>query len=148
MPASEPNISLTPHSETVVAILVVGKGYALQHRDNRPDIAEPGRWGLFGGSIDSGEDPHRAIRREIFEELCLDVATFSPLWRVLYYSPFGDAIVRTFVFTADLSNDWPRHRLGEGQRTALFAVADLPLDIVPLAQALLERHASTMRTER
>jgi 8-oxo-dGTP diphosphatase len=148
MPTSEPNISLTPRYEAVAAILVVGNRYALQHRDNRPDIAEPGRWGLFGGSIDSGEDPHRAIRREILEELYLDVATFSPLWRVLYYSPFGDAIVRTFVFSADLSNDWPRHRLGEGQRTALFPIDDLPLDTVPVAQALLERHASAMQPER
>jgi 8-oxo-dGTP pyrophosphatase MutT (NUDIX family) len=136
---------LTPRHESVAAILVVGARYALQHRDDRPGIAEPGRWSLFGGSVRLGERPRRAIRRELLEELHLRLDNLSELWRVRYYSTFRGAIARVIVFDADVTNDWDRHRLGEGQRVALFDVDHLPSDTVPLAQALLERHAWTVR---
>ncbi len=45
----------------------------LQHRDSKPDIFFPGYWGLFGGHCEEGEPPDIAIRREVFEELCINV---------------------------------------------------------------------------
>jgi len=56
------------------AILLVGEaGYLMQQRDARPDIWYPGYWGLFGGSLESGEDPAEALARELEEELELAV---------------------------------------------------------------------------
>lgn len=59
----------------VAAILVDHRGrYLLQLRDERPDIWYPGHWGLFGGSVDAGEDESQALRRELREELELEFA--------------------------------------------------------------------------
>jgi 8-oxo-dGTP pyrophosphatase MutT (NUDIX family) len=135
-------MDLTPRYESVAAILLVGSRYVLQHRDDRPDIAEPGRWSLFGGSVSPGEPPRRAIERELFEELHLRVGTLAERWRVRHYSAFRGAMARFIVFDADVTREWERHRLGEGQRAGLFDVAGLPADTVPLARALLERHAA------
>ena len=62
----------------VAAIIIVdGHGYLLQQRDNIPQIFFPDHWGLFGGAIDFGETPEAAIRRELREELMLDVANMT-----------------------------------------------------------------------
>jgi len=51
-------------------LLVTPDGrYLMQLRDDKPRIFLPGHWGLFGGSIDPGEDAAAAMRRELSEEL-------------------------------------------------------------------------------
>jgi 8-oxo-dGTP pyrophosphatase MutT (NUDIX family) len=68
--ASVSPITPTVSPPAVAAILVTpAHRYLLQHRDNRPDIWDPDRWGLFGGSIDPGESPEEALARELAEEL-------------------------------------------------------------------------------
>ena len=63
-------------SDAAAAIICVeGDGYLMQLRDPRPDIWYPDHWGLFGGAIDPGETPLEALRRELDEELELDVTT-------------------------------------------------------------------------
>ena len=128
-----------------LAVLTVSGGYALQLRDNVPTIASPGYWALFGGAIDGGESPPAAIRREIREELSLDVAEWRELWRVRYYVPFWDALVAHWVFAADLTVLWPTHVLREGHATGVFAIDDLPQPIEPIVTALLERYHGTAR---
>jgi hypothetical protein len=61
----------------VLAILTVGDRYALQLRDDVPTIASPGRWSLFGRSLNDGGSARIGIRREIFEELGLDVSYWA-----------------------------------------------------------------------
>lgn len=67
------------HLEHAVAALIVvdGRGYLLQRRDNLPHIFFPDHWGLFGGAMDPGETPEEAIRRELREELTLEVGDMS-----------------------------------------------------------------------
>lgn len=43
--------------------------FLIQLRDNDPKIANPGLWGLFGGSSEGSENPREAITREMLEEL-------------------------------------------------------------------------------
>jgi 8-oxo-dGTP pyrophosphatase MutT (NUDIX family) len=60
--------------DAVAAIICVATdGYLMQLRDARPDIWYPGHWGLFGGALEPGEDPVRALGRELHEELELDL---------------------------------------------------------------------------
>jgi 8-oxo-dGTP pyrophosphatase MutT (NUDIX family) len=63
-------------SGAVAAILVVDRErYLLQLRDDVPNIWYPGHWGLFGGAVDAGEDEIAALRRELREELELELQT-------------------------------------------------------------------------
>lgn len=43
--------------------------FLLQHRDNKPDIIEPGMWSLFGGGVEGCETLEGALERELVEEL-------------------------------------------------------------------------------
>jgi 8-oxo-dGTP diphosphatase len=54
-------------------ILKKGDQYLFQHRDNKPGIASPGLFAGFGGTIESGETPLQAAKRELSEETSLNV---------------------------------------------------------------------------
>ncbi len=63
-------------SSAVAAIIVVDRQrYLMQLRDDAPHIWYPGHWGLFGGAVDAGEDEIAALRRELREELELELET-------------------------------------------------------------------------
>jgi 8-oxo-dGTP pyrophosphatase MutT (NUDIX family) len=123
-----------------LAILTVGDGYVLQHRDDDPQVASPGCWALFGGGLHDGETPLEAIRREINEELDLDVPGWRELWRVRHFVPFWGAPVLHAIFDADVSSVWHRHVLREGQGTGVFSITALPEPMEAIVIALLERH--------
>jgi 8-oxo-dGTP pyrophosphatase MutT (NUDIX family) len=123
-----------------LAILSVGDGYVLQLRDDVPTIASPGRWALFGGSLEPGESPRGGIRREIFEELLLDVRGWRKLWTVQCYVPFYDAVLPHVIFAADVTSMWPDHVLQEGQAAEIFRIDALPQPMDPLVCGLLERY--------
>src|SRR5882724_1886990 len=118
---------------SAAAILTVGGRYVLQLRDNSATIAFPAHWGLFGGEVKEGESPLEAIRREVNEELSLDVREWQELQTVPYYSALNDAQSRCVVFAADITDPWPTHVLLEGQAAGVFQVEELPAPIIPLA---------------
>lgn len=65
-------------SPAVAAVIELSDGrYLLQRRDPLPGIFYPDHWGCFGGAIDPGETPEEALRRELREELHLDVQALS-----------------------------------------------------------------------
>ena len=144
----EPGSAAVPRRHTAVAILRVGERFALQHRDDKPGIAAPGLWGLFGGEALPGEPPSTAIRREIEEELGRDVTDFAVLWTVDHHDGPSRHDVRFTVFTADVSEHWPRHRLTEGQGTGLFTVDELPERTATIARALIERYVAERRRKK
>jgi len=60
--------------DAVAAILVLEDGrYVMQLRDAIPNIFYPDHWGCFGGAVIAGEDPLRALQRELREELEFDL---------------------------------------------------------------------------
>lgn len=68
-----PSKRLTP-ADAAAAILHTEDGqYLLQQRDANPSIFYPGHWGCFGGALENGESPMDALRRELMEELQLDL---------------------------------------------------------------------------
>ena len=77
--------------DAVAAIICVEDGgYLMQLRDARPDIWYPDHWGLFGGAIDPGEEPAQALRRELLEELELEVGEAELFAKIDYdLGPLG-----------------------------------------------------------
>src|SRR5881396_885748 len=89
-----------------LAILLRNGRYVLQLRDNKPGIAAPGLWALFGGAVEQNEAPEEAVRREVYEELGLKVETFRHLWTMQHYSDFfrQPATYRSEEHTSELQS--------------------------------------------
>jgi 8-oxo-dGTP pyrophosphatase MutT (NUDIX family) len=51
------------------------KKILFQLRDNKPDIPNPNKWGIFGGGIEKNETPKQAAIRELKEELGLSMSS-------------------------------------------------------------------------
>lgn len=73
MVSNEPVMKYEPPLQVgnaVAAVLMDADGrYLLQLRDDVPHIWYPGHWGVFGGSVEAGEDELAALHRELEEEL-------------------------------------------------------------------------------
>lgn len=57
----------------VSAWIMNGNGEILMQRRAYEKKKNPGKWAKTGGHVDSGESPETSIRREIFEEIGLDI---------------------------------------------------------------------------
>jgi 8-oxo-dGTP diphosphatase len=83
VPAAEPIPASRPRV-LVVAALVRQDGRVLMSR-RRPDQSFPLCWEFPGGKIDPGESPHRALEREIREELGCEVRV-GPIFEVIFHA--------------------------------------------------------------
>lgn len=60
------------HTKSAGVILeTTDKKLAFQQRDDKPDIVDAGKVGIFGGGVKNGEMPETAAVREIKEELSI-----------------------------------------------------------------------------
>ncbi|MCX7170344.1 MAG: NUDIX domain-containing protein [Proteobacteria bacterium] len=109
--------------DAAAAIIVFDDGrYLLQLRDNKQGIFFPGHWGLFGGGVESGEQPIDALRRELKEELGLAVVELRRLARFEFnLVPMGlTHIYREFFEVRLPAAIMPTLRLGEGKAFEAF----------------------------
>ena len=109
-----------PQLESSHAVLLLDGQYILQLRDNKPDIAAPGQWTLFGDMLANDEAPLKTIQREIFEELSIQPEEFQYLWFIDYIAEFEQEWIRSWFFSADVKAVWPHYRLMEGQDVGIF----------------------------
>jgi 8-oxo-dGTP diphosphatase len=85
---------------------------ALQLRDNKPTIAHPNRWGLFGGKIEEGEQPKQAALREVAEELTIQLQP----QHLTFLQKFSlEPQKEHFLFHYLLENELQQATLTEGQ---------------------------------
>lgn len=137
------SLPINSNIETSHAILRFAGKYILQLRDDRPDIADSGKWSLFGGRINVGETPLEAIKREIFEELSIRPHEFKFLWQTDYYYDFVKDTVRTWFFVSNVDDVWGAHRLEEGSAVDIFSFPELKgLDIPDVIRQALHRYHS------
>ena len=110
---------------SVIPINSEGK-ILLQLRDDRPDIKNPNCWTTFGGGVEDGETPDEAIRRELLEEIELELPL--KLWKVQGYpverngQPF---IVENYIYVGRIDYCAFEIKLNEGQALGYFALEDL-----------------------
>jgi ADP-ribose pyrophosphatase YjhB (NUDIX family) len=127
---------------TATALLVGHDGrFLLQHRDDKPEIANPGKWGSFGGEIEPGETPDEGFLREMREELGWQPARYEMYAAAPLH--IGEAWQLIYIYTARVDVPFERLTLGEGQGMAYFAPDALPDAIVPELRMLIERFAAT-----
>ena len=119
------NIERVDLQQFALAILMVNKHYALQLRDNNPEISCPGMWGLFGGKIEKHEKPENAIVREIKEELDIELKNHKFLWAEKEIDDQSGSVMQFWFFEADITRQWGRHCLLEGQDAKIFSFKEL-----------------------
>ena len=100
--------------EVALAVLEHEGRWLLQLRDDIAGIVAPGCWGLFGGHLEPGESPEEALRRELWEEIRLQLGAVES-W---YVSRSPEKI--RHVFRAELQTPLHALELMEGQDLALF----------------------------
>jgi 8-oxo-dGTP pyrophosphatase MutT (NUDIX family) len=113
-----PSKPLSP-ADAVAALIRTKDGrYLLQHRDAKRTIFYPDHWGCFGGAMEAGESPVECLRRELHEELELDLGTASPvLFSHFRFSvePAGIAALDRYYYDVPIeADDVARYKLGEG----------------------------------
>lgn len=115
----------------VGAILYNRQGQVmLQKRDEKPGLAFPGQWTVWGGQVEPGETPLEAERRELEEELEL---TGLPLrwWKMVEW-PWRDGItIQQHLYLAPFDGDPEALTQHEGQDRRFFSRAEL--DGIPVA---------------
>ncbi|HWK44886.1 MAG TPA: NUDIX domain-containing protein [Stellaceae bacterium] len=122
-----------PDRAVAVAVIVAEDGrYLLQLRDDKPGIAVPGHWALFGGGLEPGESPATALVRELREELGFTATDYARLMESIHRMPSG-RIVEMWFFTV-------RVRLDEIDRMVQTEGADKAL-FTPEEAAALDRIA-------
>lgn len=130
-----------PRKQMVHGVLLVDGAYVLQLRDDVPGIASPGMWAFFGGALEEGEEPELGLRREIAEELSIEIDRCELLCHVDRRSDFWRQVVRYWFFVSDVTIQWPAHEVREGQGAGLFRFSDLPATGVPdLVREIVTRH--------
>jgi 8-oxo-dGTP pyrophosphatase MutT (NUDIX family) len=123
------------------AVLIADGLYVLQHRDNKPGIASPGLWALFGGRAEEGEGASTAVVREIEEELCIRLSDCREIWSTERDGEMVPGSVRYAFFEADISTSWGQHRLMEGQAVDRFSFNDtLTLPMSQVTREAITRH--------
>jgi 8-oxo-dGTP pyrophosphatase MutT (NUDIX family) len=132
---------------STTGLIVDAEGrFLLQHRDDKPEIVNPGLWGSFGGRVephetDQPETPHDGFLRELHEELCWRPATVE-LYDGFPYRSLDEHDPRTqliYVYAAPLDVPLDRLELREGQGMDVFSPEALPERIVPALAGLIGR---------
>jgi 8-oxo-dGTP pyrophosphatase MutT (NUDIX family) len=130
-------------TEAVGAIIIVGGlGYLLQLRDERKGIWYPGYWGLFGGTLETGETAEAALCRELAEELSLTGATMRYFMSMsLSFANAGARIHRDLFEVRVAPAVVAGMRLGEGREMRGWAAPTIPaLRLVPADRLALDFH--------
>ena len=136
--------------DAAAALIIRDDGrYVLQLRDDLPHIWYPGHWGCFGGAVDPGESAVEALRRELYEELALEVSEPRYLTGFVFdLTTFGLAAYRRDYYVVQISSDsFARCRLGEGAAFGAFSSAEAlgELRLVPYDAFALFLHSERHR---
>ena len=116
---------LRPADAAAAVIVLDDARYLLQLRDQKPGIFYPGHWGLFGGAIDPGETPEAALRRELREEIGLDIDDPRPLTEFTFTFGRYGRIYRHFFVVSIEAGTLRKLILREGRAMQAFTAADI-----------------------
>ncbi len=123
-----------------VAVLVLKNDQGKVLLQKRPKDANrfPDSWGLFGGGLKPGESPEDALRREVREELGLQLGHFDLVSEHPYV--LRDLGERGKIYAFEAYFDESELRLYEGQEMAWFRPEEaLRLGMHPVYLAIIQQ---------
>lgn len=97
-----------------------GDKVLMQLRDFKENISFPGLWGFFSGSIEAGEQPVEAAKRELFEEIGYEPKVIHEL-NTRSYSTIYEKSVVSHAYYCELTVSLGELTLREGQDFGLFS---------------------------
>ena len=107
-----------------VAIIILydqDKKILLQHRAEDAKRL-PGYWAFFGGSIEAGETPEQAVKREALEELNYELSSPRMMLKQNFFWKDENNEKHVFVEKYDPNK---KITLGEGQNLGWFHLSEL-----------------------
>ncbi|MBA3871501.1 MAG: NUDIX domain-containing protein [Anaerolineae bacterium] len=114
------------HRQSVSAIPLNPMGkILLQQRDDRPKYY-PNCWTTFGGAVEAGETPDEGMRRELLEEIELELP--MKLWKVqeILVERDGQQIAwENTIYVGYIDRAASEIKLNEGQALGYFGLDDL-----------------------
>ena len=111
-------MSQTPHSAFGI-LYNPDTGTVLLHKRDAQAPVNPGRWGLFGGAVEKGEEPLQAWLRELQEELGMAFPPSRVRRLTDYVTESGS---HRFVYVLPVRLPKAAMRLGEGEDFDWFAI--------------------------
>ncbi|MFE7707786.1 NUDIX domain-containing protein [Streptomyces sp. NPDC057486] len=122
------DVSAVPDSQRAAVAIVTSpdREVLLQLRDDIPGIAHPGFWGFPGGSLEPGEEPLAAIKRELREETGMRVQVARPLFELIDALEDGGNGKLLTVFHIHHSGSVRDLVVGEGRELRFFPLTGLP----------------------
>ena len=106
-----------------VCAAVISKGEKILISTRPPGKNMEGMWEFPGGKFKDGESPAECLRREIMEELSLDIIVLDRLFEISYEYP--DKQVKLFFFRCVQKNPSELPIPREGQDTAWTSCSEL-----------------------
>jgi len=104
---------------SVIILLNSDHKILLVLRDNKDSIPFPNTWNLLGGFIEKGESPEECIRREIREEIEIELGNINFFQKYTVYDR------EHYIFWKQIDLDLTQIKLNEGQRLAYFRKDEL-----------------------
>ena len=87
-----------------VKVALINNGKVLTVlRDNIPNIPYPNMWDLAGGGRENEESPYETMRREVLEELNIDIPESNVVW-VKHYESVTKPGKKSVFMVADISD--------------------------------------------
>jgi 8-oxo-dGTP pyrophosphatase MutT (NUDIX family) len=149
--AAAKRLALRP-SHAVAALLRHEDGrYIMQLRDAKEEVFFPGHWGCFGGAVEPGEEPADALRRELQEELELQIGEATRFTRVDFdFGALGHGVTYRVYYQAVVPKEtFRRCVLHEGAAVKAFSVAELLEErVVPYDAFAVWMHAFKLSFDR
>ena len=122
------------------AIIIVNDKYLLQLRDNNKKNYFPNYWGLFGGQLNKNETYSNAAKREIKEEINLNIKIFKKIFSV-NFNIIGLKKRRSIIYYECKIKKQANIILAEGQKYKFFSFNKIKkLKIVPIDFVAINAH--------
>lgn len=109
--------------KAVIALYDEQKRFLLQDRFGISGSGE--EWGFFGGGIEAGETDDQALKREIMEELGVQLTSFKYLTTYKAFRNDGETFNEVHLFVGPLGDQLAHAKQQEGRDMKLFSVAEL-----------------------